>query len=171
MLYEVITQGKNRPVRIREMRSEKLLLSGGEGLDWIFHCPNLTGLSVVSYVPLGRRGRGPAGFRRAAASVVRGVAMMEHKVVAVGVLEEGHVADAGVKNLTGKLDATFFQFLHGVITSYSIHYTKLYDTARSYDFYVNTLGLRPDEKGQSEFWVGDTCVITSYSIHYTKLYD
>ena len=29
------------------------------------------------------------------------------------------------------------------------------DKARS--FYVDTLGLRPDEKAQYEFWVGQTC--------------
>jgi catechol 2,3-dioxygenase-like lactoylglutathione lyase family enzyme len=31
------------------------------------------------------------------------------------------------------------------------------DTARSRAFYVDTLGLRPDERGDSEFWLGDTC--------------
>ena len=31
------------------------------------------------------------------------------------------------------------------------------DWARSRAFYVDTLGLRPDENGQSEFWVGETC--------------
>jgi len=31
------------------------------------------------------------------------------------------------------------------------------DWHRSRAFYVDTLGLRPDEHGQSEFWVGDTC--------------
>ena len=31
------------------------------------------------------------------------------------------------------------------------------DWHRSRAFYVETLGLRPDEHGQSEFWVGDTC--------------
>ncbi len=31
------------------------------------------------------------------------------------------------------------------------------DAARSRSFYVDTLGLRPDEKAQFEFWVGDTC--------------
>ena len=31
------------------------------------------------------------------------------------------------------------------------------DWKRSCDFYVETLGLRPDETGESEFWVGDTC--------------
>jgi catechol 2,3-dioxygenase-like lactoylglutathione lyase family enzyme len=31
------------------------------------------------------------------------------------------------------------------------------DTARSRAFYVDTLGLRADERAQSEFWVGDTC--------------
>ena len=31
------------------------------------------------------------------------------------------------------------------------------DAERSRAFYVETLGLRPDEKGHFEFWVGDTC--------------
>jgi catechol 2,3-dioxygenase-like lactoylglutathione lyase family enzyme len=31
------------------------------------------------------------------------------------------------------------------------------DWARSRTFYVETLGLRPDPKGQAEFWVGETC--------------
>ena len=31
------------------------------------------------------------------------------------------------------------------------------DAQRSRRFYVETLGLRPDEHGQSEFWVGQTC--------------
>jgi catechol 2,3-dioxygenase-like lactoylglutathione lyase family enzyme len=31
------------------------------------------------------------------------------------------------------------------------------DPARSRAFYVDTLGLRPDEHGDSEFWLGDTC--------------
>jgi len=31
------------------------------------------------------------------------------------------------------------------------------DAERSRRFYVETLGLRPDEKAQFEFWVGDTC--------------
>jgi catechol 2,3-dioxygenase-like lactoylglutathione lyase family enzyme len=31
------------------------------------------------------------------------------------------------------------------------------DTARSREFYVDTLGLRPDEHSWNEFWVGDTC--------------
>jgi catechol 2,3-dioxygenase-like lactoylglutathione lyase family enzyme len=31
------------------------------------------------------------------------------------------------------------------------------DAARSRAFYVETLGLRPDDKGDFEFWVGDTC--------------
>jgi catechol 2,3-dioxygenase-like lactoylglutathione lyase family enzyme len=30
------------------------------------------------------------------------------------------------------------------------------ELARS--FYVETLGLRPDEHGQNEFWAGDTCL-------------
>ena len=31
------------------------------------------------------------------------------------------------------------------------------DWNRSRAFYVDTLGLRPDDTGQSEFWVGETC--------------
>jgi catechol 2,3-dioxygenase-like lactoylglutathione lyase family enzyme len=31
------------------------------------------------------------------------------------------------------------------------------DWRRSRAFYVDTLGLRPDASGQSEFWVGKTC--------------
>ncbi len=31
------------------------------------------------------------------------------------------------------------------------------DAARTRAFYVDTLGLRPDDKAQFEFWVGDTC--------------
>ncbi len=31
------------------------------------------------------------------------------------------------------------------------------DAERSRAFYVDTLGLRPDEHGQTEVWAGDTC--------------
>ena len=31
------------------------------------------------------------------------------------------------------------------------------DAERSRAFYVETLGLRPDEHGRYEFWAGDTC--------------
>jgi catechol 2,3-dioxygenase-like lactoylglutathione lyase family enzyme len=31
------------------------------------------------------------------------------------------------------------------------------ETARSRAFYVDTLGLRPDEHAWNEFWAGDTC--------------
>lgn len=31
------------------------------------------------------------------------------------------------------------------------------DAERSRAFYVETLGLRPDERARFEFWVGDTC--------------
>ena len=31
------------------------------------------------------------------------------------------------------------------------------DWARSRTFYVETLGLRPDENAEAEFWAGDTC--------------
>ena len=53
-----------------------------------------------------------------------------------------------------------------VITSYSIHYTKLYDVrGRLDDDLVLVVVL------QAERVVAVTPVITSYSIHYTKLYD
>ena len=31
------------------------------------------------------------------------------------------------------------------------------DWRRSREFYVDTLGLRPDATGQAEFWIGQTC--------------
>ena len=31
------------------------------------------------------------------------------------------------------------------------------DAARSRAFYVDTLGLRPDDTSQYEFWIGETC--------------
>ena len=31
------------------------------------------------------------------------------------------------------------------------------DWKRARAFYVETLGLRPDDSGESEFWVGETC--------------
>jgi catechol 2,3-dioxygenase-like lactoylglutathione lyase family enzyme len=31
------------------------------------------------------------------------------------------------------------------------------DAQRSRSFYIDTLGLRPDERAESEFWVGGTC--------------
>jgi catechol 2,3-dioxygenase-like lactoylglutathione lyase family enzyme len=31
------------------------------------------------------------------------------------------------------------------------------DAERSREFYVETLGLRPDDHGSFEFWVGETC--------------
>ncbi len=31
------------------------------------------------------------------------------------------------------------------------------DAERSRTFYIDTLGLRPDDKGRFEFWVGETC--------------
>ncbi len=31
------------------------------------------------------------------------------------------------------------------------------DTARSREFYVGTLGLRPDERSWNEFWAGESC--------------
>lgn len=33
------------------------------------------------------------------------------------------------------------------------------DSERSRRFYVETLGLRPDEHAQFEFWAGDTCFV------------
>ncbi|MGZ4203587.1 MAG: VOC family protein, partial [Thermoleophilaceae bacterium] len=31
------------------------------------------------------------------------------------------------------------------------------DSERSRTFYIDTLGLRPDDQARFEFWVGDTC--------------
>ncbi|MGI8557562.1 MAG: VOC family protein [Solirubrobacteraceae bacterium] len=31
------------------------------------------------------------------------------------------------------------------------------DSERSRTFYIDKLGLRPDESGQFEFWIGETC--------------
>jgi catechol 2,3-dioxygenase-like lactoylglutathione lyase family enzyme len=31
------------------------------------------------------------------------------------------------------------------------------DAERTRSFYIDTLGLRPDDKARFEFWVGDTC--------------
>lgn len=31
------------------------------------------------------------------------------------------------------------------------------DTERSRAFYIDTLGLRPDERSWNEFWIGETC--------------
>ena len=31
------------------------------------------------------------------------------------------------------------------------------DAARTRAFYIDTLGLRPDDKAEFEFWVGETC--------------
>ena len=69
-----------------------------------------------------------------------------------------------------------------VITSYSIHYTKLYDKRRSVSWYA-----LPGKSPSAWSWSAspcssapgtwppsappDTSVITSYSIHYTKLYE
>ena len=61
-----------------------------------------------------------------------------------------------------------------VITSYSIHYTKLYDNSAY--FFPEALACRALYKLWVEYPIDDhpcqsISVITSYSIHYTKLYD
>ena len=62
---------------------------------------------------------------------------------------------------------------HAVITSYSIHYTKLYD--RILQQFVMLVGTPNLHHRWQEYRQGtrmiQTIVITSYSIHYTKLYD
>ena len=61
-----------------------------------------------------------------------------------------------------------------VITSYSIHYTKLYDNLHDAD---GNESLKSTEVSESEVSETEkkheleTPVITSYSIHYTKLYE
>ena len=51
----------------------------------------------------------------------------------------------------------------GVITSYSIHYTKLYES-------IGKCRFKMGNNCKYGSWIR-LCVITSYSIHYTKLYD
>jgi predicted enzyme related to lactoylglutathione lyase len=47
--------------------------------------------------------------------------------------------------------------LGSAITKVDIVGVPSRDTERSRKFYVETLGLRPDEKARNEFWMGDTC--------------
>ena len=57
-----------------------------------------------------------------------------------------------------------------VITSYSIHYTKLYELASlRQSSPLFTLGTGAEVMKRVDF--RNVGVITSYSIHYTKLYD
>ena len=64
-----------------------------------------------------------------------------------------------------------------VITSYSIHYTKLYDTNTNFspcswcNGIVNNRAFYSVKGCWFVIFVDDTHVITSYSIHYTKLYE
>ena len=44
-----------------------------------------------------------------------------------------------------------------MITSLDFVAVPSTDAARSRAFYVDTLGLRPDDQAQFEFWVGETC--------------
>jgi catechol 2,3-dioxygenase-like lactoylglutathione lyase family enzyme len=44
-----------------------------------------------------------------------------------------------------------------VITSLDFVGIPSQDAERSRAFYVETLGLRPDESAEFEFWVGETC--------------
>ena len=45
----------------------------------------------------------------------------------------------------------------GLITRVDVVGIPSSDIERSRRFYVETLGLRPDENARYEFWVGDTC--------------
>ena len=62
-----------------------------------------------------------------------------------------------------------------VITSYSIHYTKLYE--KVLDKVEKTVETIPSKKRPKVYYaegvdgLATECVITSYSIHYTKLYE
>jgi len=47
--------------------------------------------------------------------------------------------------------------LPGLITRVDVVGIPSSDIERSRRFYVETLGLRPDENARDEFWVGDTC--------------
>jgi catechol 2,3-dioxygenase-like lactoylglutathione lyase family enzyme len=44
-----------------------------------------------------------------------------------------------------------------VVTGLDIVAVPSRDAERSRAFYVETLGLRPDDKARFEFWVGETC--------------
>jgi catechol 2,3-dioxygenase-like lactoylglutathione lyase family enzyme len=44
-----------------------------------------------------------------------------------------------------------------MITSLDFVAIPSQDSERARSFYVDTLGLRPDDNGQFEFWAGDTC--------------
>jgi predicted enzyme related to lactoylglutathione lyase len=44
-----------------------------------------------------------------------------------------------------------------MITSLDFIGVPSQDSERSRAFYVDTLGLRPDDSAQFEFWAGDTC--------------
>ncbi len=44
-----------------------------------------------------------------------------------------------------------------MITSLDFVGVASQDADRSRAFYVDTLGLRPDDKANYEFWIGDTC--------------
>jgi catechol 2,3-dioxygenase-like lactoylglutathione lyase family enzyme len=44
-----------------------------------------------------------------------------------------------------------------MITSLDFVAIPSQDSERSRAFYVDTLGLRPDEKTRTEFWIGETC--------------
>ena len=76
---------------------------------------------------------------------------------------------------TAALQCSLLQQIQSVITSYSIHYTKLYEanTAQVLEKVKAELKqiekILPQDTKISIFY--DRSVITSYSIHYTKLYD
>ena len=82
---------------------------------------------------------------------------------ALGYLLKGEPSDALLEAIRVVFKGQYFlspKMTSGVITSYSIHYTKLYDGPK--DMFRYLLGRKD---GRS---IG---VITSYSIHYTKLYE
>jgi len=47
--------------------------------------------------------------------------------------------------------------LAGLISKVDVVGIPSSDAERSRQFYVDTLGLRPDDNARYEFWVGDTC--------------
>ena len=91
--------------------------------------------------------------------------------------------DAALKRIEKQLQLS--SALRCVITSYSIHYTKLYETAKKYyrtaEVYDisgnapidrNGKQLKLSFEAQKGIFPGKLSnVITSYSIHYTKLYE
>jgi len=55
---------------------------------------------------------------------------------------------------------------HTAVTKLDFVAVPSQDAERSRAFYVDTLGLRPDERSRFEFWAGDTCFGIWEPAHY-----